>query len=182
MPAMQNDLTRDVQRRLSRLRTVSRLCSVVGALLLAVVALLAISATVAPRFMGLQSYAIVSGSMEPSFPVGSLVYAEPIEPEALAVGDVAVFWRNDEVVIHRIEENLYEDRELITRGDANEGIDAHPALYENVVGRAVNQIPGIGYFVMALASLPGKLVLGWVVLMGAAFSIIGTAIASLARQ
>jgi signal peptidase len=51
-----------------------------------------------------------------------------------------------------------------------------------VVGRAVNQIPGIGYFVMALASLPGKLVLGWVVLMGAAFSIIGTAIASLARQ
>lgn len=113
---MQDDLTRDVQRRLSRLRTVSRLCSVVGALLLAVVALLAISATVAPRFMGLQSYAIVSGSMEPSFPVGSLVYAEPIEPEALAVGDVAVFWRNDEVVIHRIEENLYEDRELITRG------------------------------------------------------------------
>ena len=66
--------------------------------------------------------------------------------------------------------------------DANEGIDAHPALYDNVVGRAVNQIPGIGYFVMALASLPGKLVLGWVVLMGAAFSIIGTAIASLARQ
>ena len=46
----------------------------------------------------------------------------------------------------------------------------------------MNQIPGIGYFVMALASLPGKLVLGWVVLMGAAFSIIGTAIASLARQ
>ncbi|MFR3452465.1 MAG: hypothetical protein ACLTSX_13820 [Collinsella sp.] len=63
----------------------------------------------APRFMGLQSYAIVSGSMEPSFPVGSLVYAEPIEPETLAVGDVAVFWRNDEVVIHRVEENLYED-------------------------------------------------------------------------
>ena len=170
----------DVKKRLARLRIVSRLCSVIGAVLLAAVALLAISATVAPRFMGLQSYAIVSGSMEPSFPVGSLVYAEPIE--ALAVGDVAVFWRNDEVVIHRVEENLYEDRELITRGDANEGIDAHPALYDNVVGRAVNQIPGIGYFVMALASLPGKLVLGWVVLMGAAFSIIGTAIASLARQ
>ena len=170
----------DVKKRLARLRIVSRLCSVIGAVLLAAVALLAISATVAPRFMGLQSYAIVSGSMEPSFPVGSLVYAEPIEPETLAVGDVAVFWRNDEVVIHRVEENLYEDRELITRGD--EGIDAHPAQYDNVVGRTVNQIPGIGYFVMALASLPGKLVLGWIVLMGAAFSIIGTAIASLARQ
>ena len=172
----------DVKKRLARLRIVSRLCSVIGAVLLAAVALLAISATVAPRFMGLQSYAIVSGSMEPSFPVGSLVYAEPIEPETLAVGDVAVFWRNDEVVIHRVEENLYEDRELITRGDANEGIDAHPAQHDNVVGRTVNQIPGIGYFVMALASLPGKLVLGWIVLMGAAFCIIGTAIASLARQ
>ena len=116
------------------------------------------------------------------FPWAVSCTPEPIEPETLAVGDVAVFWRNDEVVIHRVEENLYEDRELITRGDANEGIDAHPAQYDNVVGRTVNQIPGIGYFVMALASLPGKLVLGWIVLMGAAFSIIGTAIASLARQ
>ena len=125
-PAETSDaFARDVKKRLARLRIVSRLCSIVGAVLLAAVALLAISATVAPRFMGLQSYTIVSGSMEPSFPVGSLVYAEPIEPEALAVGDVAVFWRNDEVVIHRVEENLYEDCELITRGDANEGIDAH---------------------------------------------------------
>lgn len=177
-----DDFTRDVQRRLARLRTVSRLCSAIGALLLAAVALLALSATVAPRFMGLQSYAIVSGSMEPSYPVGSLVYAEPVEPEALAVGDVAVFWRNGDVVIHRVEENHPEDGELITRGDANEGIDAHPALYENVVGHTVAQVPGIGYFVMALASLPGKLILGWVVLMGAAFSIIGTALSSLARQ
>lgn len=72
--------------------------------------------------------------------------------------------------------------ELSPAATPTKGIDAHPALYDNVVGRAVNQIPGIGYFVMALASLPGKLVLGWVVLMGAAFSIIGTAIASLARQ
>lgn len=182
-PAETSDaFAHDVKKRLARLRAVSRLCSVIGALLLAAVALLAISATVAPRLMGLQSYAIVSGSMEPSFPVGSLVYAEPVEPEALAVGDVAVFWRNGDVVIHRVEENLYEDRELITRGDANDGIDAHPALYENVVGHTVGQVPGIGYFVMALASLPGKLILGWVVLMGAAFSIIGTAIASLARQ
>ena len=179
---MQDEFTEDVQRRLARLRIVSRLCSAVGAVLLAAVALLAISATVAPRFMGLQSYAIVSGSMEPAFPVGSLVYAEAAEPEALAVGDVAVFWRNGDVVIHRVEENHPEDGELITRGDANDGIDAHPALYENVVGRAVAQVPGIGYFVMALASLPGKLVLGWVVLMGAAFCIVGTAIASLARS
>lgn len=175
-------LARDVKKRLARLRIVSRLCSIVGAVLLAAVALLAISATVAPRFMGLQSYTIVSGSMEPSFPVGSLVYAEPIEPEALAVGDVAVFWRNDEVVIHRVEENLYEDCELITRGDANEGHRRASGAVRQRGRRAVNQIPGIGYFVMALASLPGKLVLGWVVLMGAAFSIIGTAIASLARQ
>lgn len=172
----------DVKKRLARLRIVSRLCSVIGAVLLAAVALLAISATVAPRFMGLQSYAIVSGSMEPSFPVGSLVYAEPIEPETLAVGDVAVFWRNDEVVIHRVEENLYEDRELITRGRRQR---RHRCASGAVRQRGrPHREPDTGHrlFRHGAGVAAGKLVLGWIVLMGAAFSIIGTAIASLARQ
>lgn len=180
--AAHDEFAREVQRRLSRLRAISHACTIIGGILLVAVALLALSATVVPRFMGLQSYAIVSGSMEPEFPVGSLVYAEAATPDELAVGEVAVFWRNDEVVIHRVEENHPESGELVTKGDANDGIDAHPALYENVIGRAVNKVPGIGYFIMALGSLPGKLILGWIVLMGAAFSIMGTAIASLARR
>ena len=71
---------RDVKKRLARLRIVSRLCSIVGAVLLAAVALLAISATVAPRFMGLQSYTIVSGSMGRHFRGQPRVRQNPSSP------------------------------------------------------------------------------------------------------
>lgn len=43
-------------------------------------------------------------------------------------------------------------------------------------------VPAIGYFILALGSLPGKFVLGWIVLMGAALTIIGTVISNLARH
>ena len=111
-----------------------------------------------------------------------MVYAEPYAPEALQPGDAAVFWRKGDVIVHRVEENDREKQELITRGDANDGIDAHPALYKNVVGRVVSQIPMVGHFISALTSLPGKFILGWIVLMGAAFAIVGTAISNLARE
>ncbi|MEE0706170.1 MAG: signal peptidase I [Adlercreutzia sp.] len=178
----QDKFSREVDERLAHLRSISRVCSVIGVILLSAVVALALSATILPRIMGLQAYAIVSGSMEPNLPVGSLVYAEPYAPESLAPGEVAVFWRKGDVIVHRVEENRTEKQDLITRGDANDGIDAHPAQYEDVVGRVVSDIPYIGYFIMALASLPGKFVLGWVVLMGAAFAIIGTYIANLARR
>lgn len=183
MPVPERDeFSREVEHRLARLRTVSRICSILGVLLLGSVLALSLSATIAPRLMGLQAYAIVSGSMEPNFPVGSLVYAEPYAPEALQPGDAAVFWRKGDVIVHRVEENDREKQELITRGDANDGIDAHPALYKNVVGRVVSQIPMVGHFISALTSLPGKFILGWIVLMGAAFAIVGTAISNLARE
>lgn len=50
-----------------------------------------LGASVVPRVMGMQSYAIISGSMEPAYPTGSLVYAEPAEGAALQAGDVAAF-------------------------------------------------------------------------------------------
>ncbi len=177
-----DDFSRDVERRLRRLRVVSRLCSFLGAALLGAVLALALCATLVPRLMGLQSYAIVSSSMEPTLPVGGLVYAEPFPAEELVPGDIAVFWRNGDIIIHRVDENDPEARELITRGDANDGIDAHPALYDNVVGRAMGCVPAIGYFILALGSLLGKFILGWVVLMGAALTIIGTVISNLARR
>lgn len=177
-----DDFSRDVERRLRRLRVVSRLCSFLGAALLGTVLALALCATLIPRLMGLESYAIVSGSMEPTLPVGGLVYAEPFPAEGLVPGDIAVFWRNGDIIIHRVDENDPEARELVTRGDANDGIDAHPALYDNVIGRAMGCVPTIGYFILALGSLPGKFILGWVVLMGAALTIIGTVISNLARR
>ena len=60
----------------SRLGTV---CSVFGLALLLLVILICLPLTV-PRMFGYELYAIVSGSMEPAIPVGSVVYAKEISP------------------------------------------------------------------------------------------------------
>lgn len=177
-----DEFSRAVQRRLRNLRVAGRTLTFVGVLLLILVALFALAVAVVPRLLGLHAYAMVSGSMDPAYPTGSLVYAESVKPEDLSVGDVAVFWRNDDIVIHRVEEINAVAGEMITRGDANEGIDAHPALFENVVGRAKHMVPNIGYFLMSLSTLPGKLVLGWIVLMGVLIAIVGTVVAGLAKS
>lgn len=171
-----------VERRLARYRALARLFTTLGALILVALAAVAVTASVAPRIMGLQSYAIISGSMEPAYPMGSLVYAEPVGGADLVPGDVAAFWRDQDVIVHRVEAVDADRAELVTKGDANEDLDVRPVPYANVLGRITFHIPYLGYFLMALASTPGKLILGWVVLMGAAFSIIGTALSSLARQ
>ena len=85
---MTDAFSRAVERRLARMRVIARLCTAVGALMLVALGVVGLGASVVPRVMGMQSYAIISGSMEPAYPTGSLVYAEPAEGAALQAGDV----------------------------------------------------------------------------------------------
>ena len=55
-------------------------------------------------------------------------------------------------------------------------------LFRSVLGRIVASVPFVGYFLMALDSTPGKLLLGWIVLIGAAFCIVGSVVSNLARR
>ena len=55
------------------------LCSGFGLALLVLVILLCLPLTV-PRLLGYELYAIVTGSMEPAIPVGSVVYAKQAQP------------------------------------------------------------------------------------------------------
>lgn len=171
-----------VERRLSRMRVLARLCTMIGVLILAALAIVGLGAAVVPRVIGMQSYAIISGSMEPAYPTGTLVYAEPIDGASLQPGDVAAFWRDEDVIVHRVEKNNAEEGELITKGDANADLDIRPVPYQHVLGRIVASVPFVGYFLMALGSTPGKLLLGWILLMGAAFCIVGSVVNNLARR
>lgn len=48
-----------------------------------------------PRAFGYTPFSVLSGSMEPEFPVGSMVFVHQIEPADIAVGDNATFYRSD---------------------------------------------------------------------------------------
>ena len=87
--------------------------------------------------------------MEPAYPTGSLVYAQPVAGEDLQVGDVAAFWRDEDVIIHRVDSIDIAGEEFVAKGDANDDVDLRPVLFRDVLGRVVFSVPGVGYFLMA---------------------------------
>ena len=72
-------------------------CSVVGTILLALVIVVCIPLTV-PRIAGYQIYTVISGSMEPAIPTGSLVYVKNTAPSGIEKGDVIAFYGSLEMV------------------------------------------------------------------------------------
>lgn len=123
----------------------------------------------APRIAGINSYIVISGSMEPAIPVGSLVYSKSCDPEELKPDDIIVFFETtggDTPVTHRVVENKVADEELITKGDANEQADIHPVIYPNVQGKVLLHVPKLGYIASPLSSITGKIAVGMVILAG----------------
>ena len=164
------------KKRKRRLTPLGRFLDILGTLIM-LVALLACLGLTVPRFAGIQSYVVVTGSMEPSIPVGSLVYAKPVEPETLQVGDVIVFYSTNAAsngtaqdgaipITHRVVENHVDKGEIITKGDANESVDMFPAAYINVVGKMLAHVPKLGYLASPLSSLQGKIAMVMVIFAG----------------
>lgn len=177
-----DEFSHRVQRRLARFRVLGRLCTVLGMVMLAAMAVIGLGTSVVPRVLGLHSYAIVSGSMEPTYPTGSLVYTKPIAGAEVQPGAVVAFWRGEDVVVHRALENNTAESELVTKGDANEEPDVRPVPYANVLGEVVASVPGVGYVLMGFADTAGKLVLGWILLMALAFCVVGVILTNLVQR
>ena len=131
---------------------------------IAVLILLAIAlALVGLRLFGLQPYTIMSGSMEPNYPVGALVYVQPVDPSALKQGDVITFMNDEKTTVtHRINEIITETSEsgeetlrFRTKGDANNTTDGKLVHYKNVIGTPIVAIPFLGYLSYYIQSPPG---------------------------
>ena len=122
-----------------------------------------------PRVFGISGYTVLSGSMTPTIPVGSIVYARTVDqPESLAEGDIIVFYEGtgSTPVVHRLLENDLSGRELITKGDANSAADLIPVPYENVIGKEVLHLPFLGVILSPLGTLGGKIALFAMILGG----------------
>ena len=109
------------------------------------------------RFIGITPYVVLSGSMEPSFHVGSLVYVKKTPPEKINVGDPITFVLNNDLVLvtHRVVEVDTKNRRFYTKGDANDSADGAPVAFENLVGKAIFNIPNLGYFSNWIKNPPG---------------------------
>lgn len=150
---------------------VPTLCNIIGTLIL--LAVIGISIPLAlPRFLGYEAFNVVSGSMEPALPVGSLVYVERVEPSTVAAGDVIAFESAGSVITHRVVENRTAEGEFVTKGDANELEDFTNTQYRDLIGRVKYHIPVLGNYMMIYYNQVAKIYLLCIAACGVIFNIL----------
>lgn len=149
----------------------SVICRLFGWIILLGVIAALVPVTV-PRFMGYEIYNVVSGSMEPEMPVGSIAYVKAIDPVMLEDGEIAAYATEGSVIMHRVVSNHKVEGYLITKGDANEDEDIKEVQYANVRGRVVKHYPVIGQLMMLLANTLGKVLLLCLALCGVLLNVI----------
>lgn len=123
------------------MKIIFRLLKRVLFLVLLVAALLLAGLKVA----GFKPYVIETQSMEPDYPVNTLVYVHSIDFNMLSVGDVITYTnQSNSAVTHRIVSINKDENLLHTKGDANEFEDIMPVYSENIIGKVYFKIPYIG--------------------------------------
>ena len=141
-------------------KTIKTIWNWVSGILVGIVVLLAI-ALVGVRLFGLQPYVVLSGSMEPTYHVGSLIYVKSVDYRELEVGDPITFMVDQNTVVtHRIIEVLPDEEDpstlrFFTQGDANDVPDGSSVHYKNIIGTPVFTIPYLGYVSNYIQNPPG---------------------------
>lgn len=110
------------------------------------------------RMLGYQVFNVISGSMEPAYSVGDLIYVKDVKPNEIEVGMPITFVLNEDLVVatHRVVEIDTENQYFYTKGDANETVDSAPVHFNNVIGVPQFRIPLLGYVSDFIQNPPGS--------------------------
>ena len=144
-------------------KIIKRIWNWVSGVLVAAVVVLAI-ALVGVRLIGLKPYVVLSGSMRPTYEVGSLIYVKSVDYRQLKAGDPITYMVSDDTVVtHRIIEVLVDEEDpdtirYFTQGDANAQPDGTSVHYKNIIGKPVFSIPYLGYVSNYIQNPPGMYV------------------------
>ena len=128
--------------------------STVGVILVVIFAMLVVGV----KLLGWDVYVVLSGSMEPAIPTGSIIYTKDPNIEELGPGDIITFqMTGGKVATHRIDsiEGSGADLAYITKGDANDAVDGALVHYKNVIGTPIFSIPYLGYVSNYITNPPG---------------------------
>lgn len=122
----------------------------VSAGVLLLVLLIGVLAVGIPALTGSSALTILTGSMEPKYPPGTLVVVTPIDPDDLEIGDVITYQLasgEPEVVTHRIVAMSVSSAgtTFTTQGDANPSPDPNPVQPVQVRGKLWYAIPYLGW-------------------------------------
>lgn len=142
------------------IQTIKKTANILSTLAV-ILALALVLLLVAPRVFGVHVFTVLSGSMEPAYPVGSMIYVKSVDPFQLKEGDVISFLLDENTIAtHRITGIVpdEEDESVIrfrTKGDANDAEDGSLVHCRNVVGTPIFTIPKLGFFADYIQHPPG---------------------------
>lgn len=118
--------------------------------------LLLVALGVAPHTGAYRPVTVLTASMQPTIPAGSVVFVTPVDPGEVRVGDVLTYnipVEDRRVVTHRVVEILEPGPAPVirTQGDANPAPDAWSAhLTQGPVWRVRASLPALGSVLQAL--------------------------------
>jgi signal peptidase I len=145
--------TADEEGRKPLLEHFQRLQEWAGRALLAVMAfavLVALAAGLGPRLLPYRTYEVLSGSMAPALPVGSLIVDLPSDAGSIQPRDVITFPRPDnpgEMVTHRViaRQQGPFGPVFVTKGDANGVPDSWRVSATGTAWKLTVAVPLAGY-------------------------------------
>lgn len=148
--------------------------------MIVLVAFILVAAFVGPKFVGIEPYIVTSGSMEPLYPVGSMIYVESVNPEEIAVGDSITFYMegSQTVATHQVYEVDRQNEQFRTLGinnhDSEGNIlhDAFPVDYDSLIGKPVFCIPHLGNINRFCTTAPGYYILAVAAILIAGVSFV----------
>ena len=137
------------------MQTIKKVWGIVSWVLVCVVVLAAVF-LMGSRLLGYRVFNIVSGSMEPVYRVGDLIYVQEVDPNTVQPGDVITFVLNEDLVVatHRVVRIDAEKQRFYTKGDANETEDGGSVHFKNLIGVPKFKIPGLGYVADFIQTAP----------------------------
>lgn len=104
-----------------------------------------------PSFLGVKTYVIISGSMEPNIEIGDIVVVKA--EENLDIGDVISYRKGQSVITHRITQiNKNENGEIEykTQGDNNNVEDEESIKPSNIEGKVIKIVSKLGNVTLIL--------------------------------
>ena len=126
------------------------------------------------RFAGVYALTVLSGSMEPTYPTGSMILVKPVDVDQLVAGDIITYIISDNTLVtHRITGVIPDETDpgiirFSTKGDANNTEDMFLVHENNVVGTPIFCVPKVGYVINFVKNPPGT----YIVIAGASLVVL----------
>jgi signal peptidase len=143
-------------------------------------------AVLVPRLTGATPYVVLTGSMQPQMPPGTLVVVKPVDADEITTGTVLTYQLESgkpTVVTHRVTSVGVDGKGELrfgTKGDANKEPDTRQVLPVQIKGERWYYVPYLGYVTSVITGEQRQI--GLVTVVVGLFGYAGVTFVSAARD